>query len=192
MAVADVRESAAGTSSCCAFPVGNGKEKLHEGEFDAAAHGINALGADTHAIAVLPRHLTGLGAAPFAGTITPGACSRSSLVSSGHSDDGVVLLSIYAAGARGFFEGVDGQKAFNEDLEEFDKTTEFLHGDDQPVVLLAEMLFHELRGLPVHQFAFGAISAALGFGGFGGHFLELAVRIDHRFGSAWENASGTA
>src|SRR5438270_543809 len=43
------------------------------------------------------------------------------------------------------------------------------------------MLFHELRGLPVDQFALGAGGATLGFGGFDGHFFELLLRIDEGF-----------
>src|SRR5436190_23981263 len=43
------------------------------------------------------------------------------------------------------------------------------------------MLFHEVRGLPVDQFALGAGGATLGFGGFDGHFFELLLRIDEGF-----------
>src|SRR5437879_8478876 len=40
------------------------------------------------------------------------------------------------------------------------------------------MLLHELRGLPVHQFAFGGLGAALGFGGFRGDFFQLGAGIE--------------
>src|SRR6202041_994161 len=54
--------------------------------------------------------------------------------------------------------------------------------DDQAFVFLAEMLFHELRGLPVDEFAFGSGGAAFGFGRFGGDFFELRIGIDDIFG----------
>src|SRR3989442_15613527 len=39
------------------------------------------------------------------------------------------------------------------------------------------MLFHELSGFPVHEFAFGAIGAALRFGRFRSDFFEALARI---------------
>src|ERR1700743_1449686 len=44
------------------------------------------------------------------------------------------------------------------------------------------MFFHELRGLPVDEFAFGPGGAAFGFGRFGGDFFEMRVGINHSFG----------
>src|SRR5712664_2365312 len=88
-----------------------------------------------------------------------------------------------AAGAGEFLECADGKKSFHKNFEEFDKATELLDGNDQAVVFLAEMLFHELSGLPVHEFALGAIGAALGFGGFCGDFLELPVGVERGFSS---------
>src|SRR5260370_37715783 len=86
-----------------------------------------------------------------------------------------------AAGASKFLERANGKKAFDEDFEEFDEAPEFLDGNDQAVVFLAEMLFHELSGLPVHEFALGAISAALGFGGFRIDFCKGLMRIRRGF-----------
>ena len=57
-----------------------------------------------------------------------------------------------------------------------------LDGDDQALVLFAEMLLHELRGFPVDEFALGSGGTAFGFGRFGGDFLELGVGIDDGFG----------
>jgi hypothetical protein len=45
------------------------------------------------------------------------------------------------------------------------------------------MLFHELGGLPAHEFALGSGGAAFGFGSFGGNFLEMLQRIDSGFGA---------
>ena len=92
-------------------------------------------------------------------------CTRRSAaaVSAGHGDNDVILLAVNASRVGSFFKRVDRQQAFHEDLEKLDKTAEFLHGNDQPVVFLAEVLLHELSGFPVHQFALGAIGAALRF-----------------------------
>src|SRR5947207_841049 len=46
------------------------------------------------------------------------------------------------------------------------------------------MLLHELSGFPVHQFAFGAIGAALGFGGFRGDFFKGLVRRENSFSAS--------
>ena len=53
-------------------------------------------------------------------------------------------------GACGFFQGVDGEQAFHKNFEELHEAAVLLHGNDQRVVFLAEMLLHELRGLPIH------------------------------------------
>src|SRR6185369_18010430 len=70
-----------------------------QGKFDAAAHGVDAFGADADAIAVLPHELAllfaaaaALGTAPFAGTTVVAAV--------GHGDDGVILFAIDAPGPR--------------------------------------------------------------------------------------------
>lgn len=46
------------------------------------------------------------------------------------------------------------------------------------------MLFHELSGFPVAQFAFGACGAAFGLGGFHGDGFELGMGIENRFSGA--------
>ena len=93
----------------------------------------------------------------------------------GHGDYGVIAFAVKAAGARGFFEGIDGDQAFDKDVEEFDEASEFLHGDDEGVVFVAEMLLHELRGFPGDEFALGGGGAALGFRSFRGDFLQMLV-----------------
>src|SRR5436309_8260558 len=46
------------------------------------------------------------------------------------------------------------------------------------------MLFHELSGFPVHEFAFGAIGAALRFGRFRSDFFEALARIERCLSAA--------
>jgi hypothetical protein len=46
------------------------------------------------------------------------------------------------------------------------------------------VLFHELRGLPVHQFAFGTGGAALGFRSFRSDLLKIPVGIKSGLGTA--------
>ena len=101
--------------------------------------------------------------------------------SASKGDDGVVALAKDAARSGEFLQRADGKKTFHEDVEKFDKAPVFLDGNNQAVVFLAEMLFHELSGFPVHQFALGAIGAALGFGGLRGDFFELAMGIEGGF-----------
>ena len=43
------------------------------------------------------------------------------------------------------------------------------------------MLFHELRGLPVAQFAFGGSCAPFRFGSFRGKFFQLFVAVNDSF-----------
>src|SRR6266478_6369663 len=134
-----------------------------EGEFDAAAHGVDAFGAYADAVTEVPGEFFGGSAAA---TAVMRACSTAARRGFAEGDDGVVALAEDAAGAGGLFKGVDGEKAFDENFEELDEAAEFLDRNDQGVVLLAEMVFHELRSFPVHQFAFGTVGAALGFGSF--------------------------
>src|ERR1700735_5238139 len=93
------------------------------------------------------------------------------------ADDGVIAVAKYAALAGSLFEAVDADEAFDEDVDELDEESEFLHGNNQRVVFVAEMLLHELRRLPFHELALGAIGTALGFGAFSGDFAELRAAI---------------
>src|SRR5204862_7772075 len=96
----------------------------------------------------------------------PATTTCSAAAATRQGDDGVIALAKDAAGTGEFLQRVDGKKAFDEDFEQFDEAAVFLDGNDQAVVFLAEMFFHELSGFPVHEFAFGAIGAAFGLGGF--------------------------
>src|SRR5437660_11586644 len=142
----------------------------YQGEFDTLAHGGDAFGADFDAAAEMPGLLARLGGAAADARLGPAAASGI-LPAAGNGDDGVIVLAVDATGIRGFFESADGEQAFDEDFEEFDEAAVFLDGDDEAFVFLAEMLLHELSGLPVHEFAFGHGGAALGFGGFGADFF---------------------
>src|SRR6266481_1570613 len=149
-------------------------------EFHAATHRVNALGADAHAIAVLPRELLRLCAATS-------SCARAAppLIAAWDRNNGVILLAIHAARARRFLQRVDRQQPLHKHLEQLHKAAVLLHGNNQAVVFFAEMLLHELRRLPVHQLALGAIRAALRFGSFRGYLLELYMRIHNNFRPAW-------
>ena len=72
-----------------------------EGEFDAAAHGVDAFGAHADAIAEFPNERSGGLAAAGA------AAARAAGFPHGH--DGAITLAKDAASAGGFFEGADGE-----------------------------------------------------------------------------------
>src|SRR5215469_15559791 len=147
-----------------------------EGEFDAAADGVDALGANANAIAKFP----GPGGARLAPRTRAGTAAAGSAE---HSDDGVIVLAIDAAGLDGPFERVDRQQTLHKDVEEFDVAAVFLDRSDEAVVLVAEVLLHELRGLPTDEFALSVGGAAFGFGSFSGNFLEMLLGVERRLGA---------
>src|SRR5215469_16211403 len=138
----------------------------------STADGVDALGANANAIAKFP----GPGGAQLAPPRT--RAGTAAAVSAEHSDDGVIVLAIDAAGLDGPFERVDGQQTLHKDVEEFDVAAVFLDRSDEAVVLVAEMLLHELRGLPTDEFALSVGSAAFGFGSFSGNFLEMLLGVE--------------
>src|SRR5205085_8665137 len=125
------------------------------------------------------------------GRSTATGCSSGRAALCAHErDDSVVALTIDAVSIRGFFQRADGQQSLHENLKKFDEAAELLHRDDQPVVFFSKMLLHELRGLPIHQFALGRIGAALGLGSFRSNVFETSVRIQGGFASArWDDLS---
>ena len=135
--------------------------RVDEGEFDALAHGVDAFGADADLIAEAPFELAGL-----CGAATASAARSAAAASTSKGDDGVIAFAKHASRAGKFLQRADGKQAFHKDFEKFDKAAVFLDGNDQAVVFLAEMLFHELSGFPIHEFALGAVGAALRFGSF--------------------------
>src|SRR5215831_186232 len=155
-----------------------------EREFDAAADGVDALGANANAIAKFPEPGGARLAPPRtrAGTAAAGSAE--------HSDDGVIVLAIDAAGLDGPFERVDGQQTLHKDVEEFDVAAVFLDRSDEAVVLVAEMLLHELCGLPTDEFALSVGGAAFGFGSFSGNFLEMLLAVERRLANGSLDVGG--
>lgn len=146
-----------------------------QGKFDAFAHGVDAFGADADAVAKMPGEFGEFAAAT--------AAARTALSwAAEQSDHRVIAFAIDDSSAGGFLERSDRQEAFHEDVQKFDEAAEFLNRDDERIVLFAEMLLHELRALPIHEFAFGESGAAFVLGAFRGDFLELQMRIESRFG----------
>jgi hypothetical protein len=146
-----------------------------EGEFDAAPHGVDALGAHANAVAEFPDERGGGFAAAGA------AAARAAGFA--HGDDSAIALAKDAAGARGFFERADGKKTFDEEIEKLDEASVFLNGNDEAVELVAEPLLHVLRGFPGDEFALGGSGTALGLGSFRGNFLEMLLGIERGFGA---------
>ena len=102
---------------------------------------------------------------------------RSAVAAAAAGNDGVVALAVEDLLAGELLDAVDGHQALDKDFHQLDEESEFLHGNNQRVVLLAQMLLHELRRLPGHQFALGGFGAALGLGGFHGDGVEFAAAI---------------
>src|SRR5713226_7131945 len=109
------------------------------------AHGVDALRANLDAVSQAPHALPGFSAAT--------AASRT--VRSADCDDRMVVLAIHTPSARSFLQRADWQEPFHKHFEQLHKAAILLHGNDQPFVFIAEVLFHELRSLPVAQFTFG-------------------------------------
>src|ERR1700676_2689888 len=95
----------------------------HQGEFDAAAHGIDAFRADADAISEFPLH----GSRRFAAGDRRFLARTAAGVTARKRDDSVVTFAIDNPGTRSFFEGVDGQQSLDEKFQEFDEAAIFLH-----------------------------------------------------------------
>src|SRR5438309_11515700 len=116
-------------------------ESCRQGEFHAAADGIDTIGANAYTIAKFPRaHVSA----------TPG-------------DDGMIAFAVQAVRSCLFFQAAYGHEPFHKNFHQFHEKTELLHRDDQSFVLIAKMLFHSLRGLPILELLFGGLGAALVF-----------------------------
>src|SRR6202007_2314462 len=77
---------------------------ISERELDAAAHRIDAFGADAYAVAVLPNELLRLCAAAS-------PSSALALVAAWHGDDGMIAFAIHAARACRFLQRIDRQQS---------------------------------------------------------------------------------
>src|SRR5271156_961411 len=116
------------------MPAASNRRKL-----DAVAERVDALRADTDKVAEMENRLRAFAA-------------RASVR---FADDGMVEVAINASLGRKFFEAIHADEAFHENLHQLDEESEFLHRNNQRIILFAEMAFHELRGLPFHQLALG-------------------------------------
>src|ERR1700690_4214366 len=98
--------------------------------------------------------------------------------------DGVVAVAVHALLAGKLLQAVDAHKPLHENIHQFHEKTEFLHGNNQRVILLAEMTFHKLSGFPFDELSLGCIGSALRLRAFRSDSLKLhtAVRPQHRYG----------
>ncbi len=95
----------------------------------------------------------------------------------------MLAFAMHDARSGGFFQRAERQESFHKNFQQLDEAAIFLHGYDERFVLVAEMIFHELRGLPIFQFAFGGGGAALGLGSFLSDLFEVLVGIESGFGA---------
>src|SRR5260221_9507488 len=146
--------------SGCATGCSRQRRKL-----DAAPNGVDAFGADADAVAEFP-DVPGVRASPAGLFLFPRLVCRRPRTVSAPGNNRMVLLAIENVFAGELRDAVDGDHALDKDFRQFDEESEFLHGNNQSVVLFAEMLLHELRGFPGHQFALGGFDAALSLGSF--------------------------
>src|SRR5579872_3803749 len=89
----------------------------------------------------------------------------------------MIALAVDAAQSGRFLQPVNADKAFDENLGQFHEEAKFLYGDDERAILFAQMAFHELRRLPVHQFALSGVGATLRFRTLGRNLLEFDAAV---------------
>ena len=70
------------------------------------------------------------------------------------------------------WERCNRHQSFDEQIGEFYEESELGDTHDEGIEIVPEVLLHEFRLLPFHQFPFGFVGAALGLGGFVGDFLQ--------------------
>ena len=124
-------------------------------------HGVDAIGTHVHAFSKFP----------------------DARMSSPAADNGVVPFAIKTMSSCLFFQTVQGNETFDKDVHQLDKETKLLHGDDQGLIFIPKMPFHELRGLPIDQLTFGGVGAPFSFRGFQGNYPEFARCVKDGF--AW-------
>src|SRR5579884_178912 len=88
------------------------------------------------------------------------------------SDNRAHIFAISVAVSR---QGLDGDEALDEQIEQLHKQAVLGDADDNRRKFVAEVLFHEPRLLPVHQFALGVRRAPLGKGALFGDGVEIAL-----------------
>ena len=116
-----------------------------EGELDFALDVVNAVGED-------------------ADTVSDGEDTARVL-----ADD---LAGVLAVGEVVVFQGVNGNKALNKELGQFDEEAVFHDVDDEAVKIFSQAGFHELEFFPFHELALGFVGGALGLGGGVGDVMQ--------------------
>src|SRR5260370_42373863 len=130
---------------------------LDHRKFDAFAHGIDPFGAHADFIAEAPFELARLCATATA------AADSSAATATRQSNDDMIAFAKHASRVGEFLECSNGKKAFHEEPEKLDKTAVFLHGNEQPLLIFAEVFLHELSGFPIHPFALPPFAPPLSF-----------------------------
>src|SRR6266851_5625617 len=77
---------------------------------------------------------------------------------------------------------VERHQTLHEKIGQFHEESILGHADDQAVEILSHPVRHELDLLPLHQFAFGLVSAALRLAGFFGDIVQFLNRDGPAFG----------
>src|ERR1700761_9815626 len=94
------------------------RRNSNKSEFDAAADGVDAVGADFDFVAVLPDLLVGA-SVWFGASLLAAAFAHAAIVTAAarHGRYGMILFAVHGAGAGECFYRVDGDEAFDKDLE---------------------------------------------------------------------------
>ena len=90
-------------------------------------------------------------------------------------------MSVFAPGEAVGAHCVDGDEAFDKEIGELDKETEFSGVEDECGKLVADAVLHEANFFPLDQLTLGFGGAALGIAGFFGDLGELGLgngRVD--------------
>ena len=126
-------------------------ESRGQREFDSMTHGVDAIGTHAHAFPKFPN----------------------ARMSSPAADNGVIPFAVKTMRSCLFFQTVQGNEALDKNLHQLDKETKLLHGDDQGLIFIPKMPFHELRGLPIDQLTFGGVGAPFSFRRFQGNYARV-------------------
>ncbi len=113
---------------------------IYQREFYAMPHGVDSFRAYAHAVAQFPGKLFRFlrdRPAPFALRKTAAGHNR------------MLMFAEQATRSRRLLDGAYGQQAFHKNFQQFHKAAVLLYGNNQPLVLVAEMLLHKLRRFPV-------------------------------------------
>ena len=73
-------------------------------------------------------------------------------------------------------EGRERHQTLDEEVGQFDEETELRNADDESIEVFTDTRLHELHFFPLHQLAFGIVSAALGVARLFSDFVEFLER----------------